>query len=91
MANSMCVLGHVREHQEMNLSCLSLEVGKNDDIDRVICIFALAEMLNTFSRLWMIIKMCETPLSWHTECSVPVAVRVSKPRVLKLPNNKGIT
>ena len=44
-------------------------------------------MLSTFSRLWMIsIKMCETPLSWHTECSLPVAVRVSKTRVLKLPN-----
>ena len=41
-------------------------------------------MLSTFSRLWMIsIKMCETPLSWHTECSL--AVRVSKARVLKLP------
>ena len=36
-------------------------------------------MLSTFSRLWMIsIKMRETPLSWHTECSLPVAVRVSK-------------
>jgi len=43
-------------------------------------------MLSTFSRLWMIsIKMCETPLSWHTECSLPVAVRVSKTSVLKLP------
>jgi len=31
------------------------------------------------------IKMCETPLSWHTECSLPVAVRVSKARMLKLP------
>ena len=29
--------------------------------------------------------MCETPLSWHTECSLPVAVGVSKTRVLKLP------
>jgi len=29
--------------------------------------------------------MCETPLSWHRECSLPVAVRVSKARVLKLP------
>ena len=32
------------------------------------------------------IKSWETPLSWHTECSLPVAVRVSKMRVLKLPN-----
>ena len=40
-------------------------------------------MLSTFSRLWMIsIKMCETPLSWHMECSLPVAARVSKTRVL---------
>ena len=42
-------------------------------------------MLSTISRVWMIsIKMCETPLSWHTECSLPVAVCVSKTRVLKL-------
>ena len=27
----------------------------------------------------------ETPLSWHSKCSLPVAVRVSKMRVLKLP------
>ena len=39
----VCVLDLVREHQEMNLPCLSLEVGKNDDINRVICIFAPAE------------------------------------------------
>ena len=40
-------------------------------------------MLSTFSRLWMIsIKMRETLLSWHTECSLPVAVRVSKTLVL---------
>ena len=39
------------------------------------------------SQLGMItIKSWETPLSWHTECSLPVAVRVSKMRVLKLPN-----
>ena len=44
-------------------------------------------VLSTFSRLWMIsIKMCETPLSWYTECSLPVAVRISKACVLKLPN-----
>ena len=43
-------------------------------------------MLSMFSRLWMInIKMCETSLSWHTERSLPVPVRVSKTRVLKLP------
>ena len=43
-------------------------------------------VLSTFSRLGMIsIKIWETPLSWHTECSLPVAVRVSKTRVLKLP------
>ena len=32
-------------------------------------------------------KIWETPLSWHVKCSLPVAVRVSKTRVLKLPNN----
>ena len=51
-------------------------------------------MLSTISRFWMIsIKMCETPLSWHTECSgcLPVAFRVSKTRVLKLPNDKRVT
>ena len=38
-------------------------------------------MLSTFSRLGMTsIKMWETPLSWHTECFLPVAVRVSKTR-----------
>ena len=31
------------------------------------------------------IKICETPLPWHAKCSLPVAVRVSKTRVLKLP------
>ena len=30
-------------------------------------------------------KIWETPLSWHVKCSLPVAVRVSKPRMLKLP------
>ena len=44
-------------------------------------------MLSIFSRLWIIsIKMWETLLSWHTECPLPVAVRVSqKTRVPKLP------
>ena len=31
------------------------------------------------------IKIWETPLSWHAKCPLPVVVRVSKPRVLKLP------
>ena len=31
------------------------------------------------------IKIWETPLSWHAKYSLPVAVRVSKTRVLKLP------
>ena len=44
-------------------------------------------MLSTFSRLGMIsVKMWETPLFWHTECSFTVAVRVSKTRVLKVPD-----
>ena len=30
------------------------------------------------------IKIWETPLSWHEKCSLPVAVRVSKTRVLNL-------
>ena len=39
-----------------------------------------------FSPLEMIsIKMWETPLSCHAKRSLPVAVRVSKTRVLKLP------
>ena len=42
-------------------------------------------LLSVFSRLEMIgIKIWETPLSWHTKCPLPVAVRVSKTRVLKL-------
>ena len=44
-------------------------------------------LLSTFSPLGMIsIKIWETPLSWHAKCSLPVAVRVSKTRVLKLLN-----
>ena len=43
-------------------------------------------LLSTFSPLGMIsIKIWETPLSWHSKCSFPVAVRVSKTGVLKLP------
>ena len=35
-------------------------------------------------------KSWETPLSWHAKFSLPVAVRVSKTRVLKLPtSNQG--
>ena len=42
---------------------------------------------STFSPLGMIrIKLWETPLSWHAKCSLPVAVRVSKTHLLKLPN-----
>ena len=44
-------------------------------------------LLSIFSPLEMIsTKIWETPLSWHVKCSLPVAVRVSKTRVLKLPN-----
>ena len=44
-----------------------------------------------FSPLEMIsIKIWETPLSWHAKCSLPVAVRVSKTRVLKLPIDRCI-
>ena len=40
-----------------------------------------------FSPLDMIsTKIWETPLPWLAKCSFPVAVRVSKVRVLKLPN-----
>ena len=47
-------------------------------------------MLSTFSRLGMIsVKMWETPLCWHTECSLPVAVRVSKTRMPKVPQTKS--
>ena len=44
-------------------------------------------LLSTFPSLGMIsIKMWETTLSWHAKCPFPVAVRVSKRRVLTLPN-----
>ena len=44
-------------------------------------------LLSIFSPLEMIsIKMWKTPLSWQAKCSLPVAVRVSKTRVPKLPN-----
>ena len=43
-------------------------------------------LLTFFCSLEMIcLKICETPLPWHAKCSLPVAVRVSKTRVLKLP------
>ena len=43
-------------------------------------------LLSIFSPLEVIrVKIWETPLSWHAKCSLPVAVRVSKTRVLKLP------
>ena len=49
-------------------------------------------LLSIFAPLQMIsIKIWETPLSWHAKCSLPVAVRVSKTRVLKLPINTPIT
>ena len=44
----------------------------------LLSIFSPLEMINT--------KIWETPLSWHAKFSLPVAVRVSKTRVLKLPN-----
>ena len=44
-------------------------------------------LLSIFSPLEMIrVKIWETPLSRLTKCSFPVAVRVSKTRVLKLPH-----
>ena len=30
-------------------------------------------------------------MSWHVKCSLPVALRVSKTRVLKLPNTSQMT
>ena len=33
------------------------------------------------------IKILETIRSWHVECSLPVAIRVAKTYVLKLPND----
>ena len=40
-----------------------------------------------FSPLEMIYKkIWETTLPWHAKCSLPVAVGVSKTRVLKLPS-----
>ena len=38
-----------------------------------------------FPLMMITIKIMETPLSWHSKCSLPVAVRISKMRVLKLP------
>ena len=45
-------------------------------------------LLSIFSPLEMIsTKIWQTPLSWHVKCSLPVVVRISKTRVLKLPND----
>ena len=42
-------------------------------------------LLSTVSSLGMItVKIWETPLSWHAKCSLPLAVCVSKRRMLKL-------
>ena len=44
------------------------------------------KLLSIFSPLEMSsIKIWGTIRSWHAKCSLPVAVRVSKTRVLKLP------
>ena len=49
-------------------------------------------LLSIFSPLQMIsIKIWETPLSCHVKCSLPVSVRVSKTRVLKLANRSQKT
>ena len=46
-------------------------------------------LLSIFSPLEMIsIKIWEKPLSWHAKFSLPFAVRVSKTRMLKLPNRE---
>ena len=43
----------------------------------LLIIVSLLEMIS--------VKIWETPVSWHAKCSLPVAVRVSKTLVLKLP------
>ena len=44
-------------------------------------------LLSIFSPLEIIsTKIWEIPLSWHAKSSLPVAVRVSKTRVLKFPS-----
>ena len=49
-------------------------------------------LLSIFSPLEMIsIKICETPLSWHLKCALPVGVRVFKTLVLKLPTDNDNT
>ena len=48
-------------------------------------------LLSTFSPSGMIsMKIWETALSCHAKCSLPVAVRVSKTYVLKLPTNRAV-
>ena len=47
-------------------------------------------LLSIFSPLEMIsIKTWETPLPWHAKCPLPVAVVVSKTRLLKLPIDRS--
>ena len=47
-------------------------------------------LLRIVSPLEMIsIKIWETPLPWHAKCSLPVAGRVLKSHILKLPNSNG--
>ena len=48
-------------------------------------------LLNIVFLLEMIsVKIWETPLSWHATCSLPVAVRDSKTRALKLPSIESL-
>ena len=48
-------------------------------------------LLSTFSPLEMTsTKIWETPQFWNAKCSLPVAVRFSKARLLRLPNNREL-
>ena len=55
----------------------SLLTGFHTTTFTLLSIFSPLEMIST--------KIWETPLSWQVKCFFPVAVCVSKTRVLKLP------
>ena len=61
---------------------------RNEPFSLSLCLDAITFiLLSIFPPLEMIsIKILETTLSWHAKCCLPVAVRVSKTPVLKLPN-----
>ena len=90
LATRLGIVGLAHYHEIGSLSSRVFEtrtVTGSDLFSLLTCFHATTFiLLNIFSPLEIIsTKIWETPLSWHAKFSLPVAVRVSKTRVLKLP------